>query len=357
MPALQHAQTVLVTGGAGFIGSALVRRLVHNTAYTVVNLDKLTYAGNVESLASVMHDPRHIFVEGDVCDAALVRDLLDRYQPIGIIHLAAETHVDRSIDGPELFFATNVGGTLTLLQESRRYWESSCARDPHFRFLQVSTDEVFGSLELGEARFQPDTPYAPTSPYAASKAAADHAVRAWAHTYGLPTIVTNCSNNYGPCQFPEKLIPLMILNGLEGKPLPVYGRGDNVRDWLFVEDHVDALLAVLERGRPGRTYLIGGDAERDNLAVVRSICNLLDEHRGTTGAEELITFVADRRGHDQRYAIDASRTHHELGWAPRHDFASGLRQTVAWYIANAGWCDRVTSGAYRRQRLGLGSAT
>lgn len=345
---------ILVTGGAGFIGSVLVRRLLATTAYHVVCLDKLTYAGNLESLADVLHHPRLHFVHGDIGDAALVRGLLERHEPVGIVHLAAETHVDRSIDGPVPFVETNVNGTLTLLEESRRYWERASARGGAFRFLHVSTDEVFGSLALDDPKSTADSPYRPTSPYAASKAAADHLVRAWGRTYGLPVIVTNCSNNYGPYQFPEKLIPLMILNALEGKPLPVYGRGENVRDWLFVEDHVEALGRIFDRGAVGQTYLIGGNAERDNLTVVRSICDLVDEHRGTSGARELITFVPDRPGHDLRYAIDARWTCDTLGWQPRHAFLDGLRTTVRWYAAHREWGQRVLSGAYRRERLGLG---
>ena len=346
--------TVLVTGGAGFIGSALVRHLVRATTYRVVTLDALTYAGNLESLAPVLEHPQHHFVHGDIGDAALVRELLERHQPVGIIHLAAESHVDRSIDGPAPFVTTNVQGTLTLLEESRRYWEWCKNAGAVFRFVHVSTDEVFGSLSDTDPPFTPTAPFAPTSPYAASKAAAEHLVRAWGHTYGLPVIVTNCSNNYGPYQFPEKLIPLMILNAIEGKVLPVYGRGQNVRDWLYVEDHVEALVAAFERGRPGGTYLIGARAERDNLSVVRAICDLVDEYRGTTGTRDLITFVADRPGHDLRYAIDADGTRSELGWTPRIAFDHGLRDTVVWYLEHREWWQRVLSGAYRRERLGLG---
>ena len=346
--------TVLVTGGAGFIGSALVRHLVRATTYRVVTLDALTYAGNLESLAPVLEHPQHHFVHGDIGDAALVRELLERHQPVGIIHLAAESHVDRSIDGPAPFVTTNVQGTLTLLEESRRYWERCKNAGAVFRFVHVSTDEVFGSLSDTDPPFTPTAPFAPTSPYAAGKAAAEHLVRAWGHTYGLPVIVTNCSNNYGPYQFPEKLIPLMILNAIEGKVLPVYGRGQNVRDWLYVEDHVEALVAAFERGRPGGTYLIGARAERDNLSVVRAICDLVDEYRGTTGTRDLITFVADRPGHDLRYAIDADGTRSELGWTPRIAFDHGLRDTVVWYLEHREWWQRVLSGAYRRERLGLG---
>ncbi|WP_434479693.1 dTDP-glucose 4,6-dehydratase [Gemmatimonas sp.] len=349
-----QAATLLVTGSAGFIGSALVRHLVRTTAYHVVSLDALTYAGNLDSLTSVLDHPQHQFVHGDIGDAALVRELLERYQPVGLIHLAAESHVDRSIDAPALFLATNVHGTLTLLEESRRHWQRRRVAGGSFRFVHVSTDEVFGSLGAVDPPCTTATPYAPSSPYAASKAAADHLVRAWGHTYGLPVIVTTCSNNYGPYQFPEKLIPLMILNAIEGKPLPVYGKGANVRDWLFVEDHVAALVAAFERGRPGATYLIGARAERDNLSVVRSICDLVDAYRGTSGTRDLITFVADRPGHDLRYAIDANGTQRELGWTPRVEFERGLRDTVRWYIKHRAWWQRVLSGAYRGERLGLG---
>jgi dTDP-glucose 4,6-dehydratase len=347
---------ILVTGGAGFIGSALVRKILRDTDRTVVNIDKLTYAGNLDSLAEVADHPRHVFEHADICDAAAVRALLARHEPAGVVHLAAESHVDRSIDAPAAFVQTNVVGTFTLLEEALRYW-ASLAGPPRdrFRFVHVSTDEVFGSLGA-TGKFSEETPYKPNSPYAASKAAADHLARAWHHTYGLPVLTTNCSNNYGPCQFPEKLIPLIIQTARAGKPLPVYGRGDNVRDWLYVEDHVDALLLVLERGRPGETYNVGGHGERTNLEVVRAICAVLDEvaPRASPHAA-LIRFVPDRPGHDHRYAIDAGKITRELGWRPRETFDSGLRKTVEWYLANQAWCERVQSGAYRGERLGLGT--
>jgi dTDP-glucose 4,6-dehydratase len=348
-----------VTGGAGFIGSAVVRRLIETTDATVINIDKLTYAGNLESIGSASESPRYKFEKVDVCDALEVRRVFREHQPSAVLHLAAESHVDRSIDGPALFIATNVLGTFTLLQETRRYLDGFRGDDEeHFRFIHVSTDEVFGSLG-NDGSFDEDTPYRPNSPYSASKAASDHLARAWAHTYGLPVIVTNCSNNYGPYQFPEKLIPLMILNALEGKPLPVYAKGENVRDWLYVDDHADALLRVLERGRAGQTYLIGGGNEKRNIDVVRTICALLDElcpERAFGTREKLITFVTDRPGHDHRYAIDASRTRRQLNWSPAESFESGLRKTVQWYLENRGWWERVRSGAYRGERLGLSTS-
>jgi dTDP-glucose 4,6-dehydratase len=356
---MNRRKVILVTGGAGFIGSALVRRLIATTDATVVNVDKLTYAGNLDSVASVSASPRYRFEKVDVCDVMELRRVFAEYRPSAAIHLAAESHVDRSIDGPAEFIRTNVLGTFTLLQEARRHWQTLPRDDADdFRLVHVSTDEVFGSLPE-HGRFDETTPYRPNSPYSASKAGADHLVRAWTHTYGLPVIVTNCSNNYGPYQFPEKLIPLMILNGLEGKPLPVYGIGENVRDWLYVDDHADALMRVLERGRPGSTYLIGGDSEKRNIDVVRMICALLDElcPDGAMGTrEKLITFVTDRPGHDQRYAIDASGTRRELGWTPSETLESGLRKTVAWYLENRGWWERVRSGAYRGERLGLSTS-
>jgi len=351
--------TLLVTGGAGFIGSALVRKVVRETAHVVVNVDTLTYAGSLESLGDARAHPRHHFARVDVRDAAALRALFERHAPDAVIHLAAESHVDRSIDAPADFVQTNVVGTFTLLQEARRYWSGLPPdRREAFRFLHVSTDEVYGSL--GPAGlFTEESPYRPGSPYAASKAASDHLARAWRHTYGLPVIVTNCSNNYGPYQFPEKLIPLTIQNALAGKPLPVYGRGENVRDWLYVDDHVEALLAVLERGRPGETYNAGGGAERRNIDVVRAVCALVDELAPDAALQprsRSITFVADRPGHDLRYAIDASKVERETGWRPRETFASGLRRTVEWYLANQEWCERVQAGAYRGERLGLAAA-
>jgi dTDP-glucose 4,6-dehydratase len=345
---------ILVTGGAGFIGSALTRRLVR-AGRPVVVMDTLTYAGNLESLREVSGLDGFAFEQVDIRNADAVARVFRRHRPSAVVHLAAESHVDRSIDGPAEFVATNVVGTFVLLNETRRYIaEVAPARPASFRFVHVSTDEVFGSL--GEAgRFDEATPYDPRSPYSATKAGADHLARAWHHTYGVPVVVTNCSNNYGPYQFPEKLIPLAILNALEGRPVPVYGTGQNVRDWLYVEDHVDALLAVLERGRPGETYLIGGDGERRNLDVARAVCRLVDELATPLAAprESLIELVADRPGHDFRYAIDASKLRDELDWAPRHTFEEGLRETVRWYLENPEWCERVQSGAYRRERLGL----
>jgi dTDP-glucose 4,6-dehydratase len=349
-------KTILVTGGAGFIGGCLVRQLVAQRDVRVVNLDKLTYAGNLDSLAGVMADPRHVFVQGDVADAALVADLLQRHRPEAVVHLAAESHVDRSIDGPAAFVQTNVVGTFALLEAARAYWGGLPeAERSRFRFLHVSTDEVYGSLGR-DGKFSETTPYAPSSPYSASKAAADHLVRAYHHTYGLPALITNCSNNYGPYQFPEKLIPVVILNAIEGKPLPVYGDGQNVRDWLYVEDHCRALRLVLERGVPGQTYNVGGDCEQTNLHVVRTICEIVDRlcpHACGAPRSRLITFVSDRPGHDRRYAIDATKIRHELGWQPMQTFASGLEQTVRWYLDNADWARRVTTGVYRRERLGL----
>lgn len=350
------AKKFLVTGGAGFIGSAVVRCLISETSHRVLVVDKLTYAGNLESLASIASDPRYTFVRGDVADSTLMREVLERFQPDVIMHLAAESHVDRSIDGPAAFVQTNVVGTFALLQESLRYWRGLLsARKDDFRFHHISTDEVFGSL--GEAGFfREDTPYQPNSPYSASKAASDHFVRAWHHTYGLPTIVTNCSNNYGPYHFPEKLIPLMILNALEGKPLPVYGRGENVRDWLYVDDHARALILVAEKGRVGESYNIGGWNERKNIEVVRAICHLVDEMAPDVAVgprEDLITYVADRPGHDLRYAIDATKIERDLGWRPAETFETGLRKTVEWYLGHRAWWERVRSGVYRGERLGV----
>jgi dTDP-glucose 4,6-dehydratase len=349
--------TVLVTGGAGFIGSALVRKLVRETGHAVVNVDKLTYAGNLESLPDVASSPRYAFERVDVADAAAVRRVFAEYAPDGVIHLAAESHVDRSIDGPAAFVETNVVGTFTLLDEALRYARARRGGAADFRFLHVSTDEVYGSLGA-DGRFTESTPYAPNSPYSATKAASDHLVRAWHHTYGLHAVTTNCSNNYGPYQFPEKLIPLMIQRALAGQPLPVYGRGENVRDWLYVDDHADALVAAFERGRPGETYNVGGHNEVRNIDVVHRVCALLDELAPDPAGPyaRLVAFVADRPGHDARYAVDASKIQRELGWAPKETFDTGLRKTVAWYLANAAWRERVLSGAYRTERLGLAAA-
>ena len=345
---------MMVTGGAGFIGSALVRTLVAEGDVRVVNVDKLTYAGNLESLGDAAEADHHVFVHADICDRAAITNVFATYKPAAVVHLAAESHVDRSIDDAGAFIRTNVVGTSVLLEEALRQWRSAGRGDPAFRFLHVSTDEVFGSLGATGA-FTETTPYAPNSPYAASKAAADHLVRAWHHTHGLPTLITNCSNNYGPYQFPEKLIPLMILNALQGRPLPVYGQGVNVRDWLHVDDHVRALRTVLERGTPGETYNVGGNGERRNLDVVEQVCDTVAGIQGRSAADlrKLITFVEDRPGHDLRYAIDASKIQRELGWRPKETFESGLKGTVSWYASNRRWCERVQSGAYRGERLGL----
>ncbi len=351
------ARTILVTGGAGFIGSSLVRQLVTDEPDTrVVVLDKLTYAGNLDSLESVRDRENFAFVQGDICDGPLVADLLERERPDAIMNLAAESHVDRSIDEPATFVETNVRGTFLMLEAARRYWGELPAGDSEaFRFLHVSTDEVYGSLGPTGA-FTESTPYAPNSPYSASKASSDHFVRAYHHTFGLPVLITNCSNNYGPCQFPEKLLPLMILNAVEGKPLPVYGDGGNVRDWLYVEDHCHALRAVLESGAPGGVYNIGGNCERTNLYVVKAICATVDRLRPDLAhgpCDGLITFVKDRPGHDRRYAIDASKIRRDLGWEPSESFETGLERTVQWYLDNTRWVERVTSGVYRRERLGV----
>jgi dTDP-glucose 4,6-dehydratase len=346
----------LLTGGAGFIGSAVVRRLIRDTAHQVLVVDKLTYAGNLDSLAPVAGSDRYGFEQADIADAGRMRAILSRFQPDVIMHLAAESHVDRSIDGPGAFVQTNVVGTFTLLQAALAYWRGLTGeRRDAFRFHHISTDEVFGTLGP-DGFFHEAYPYQPNSPYSASKAASDHFVRAWHHTYGLPTLVTNCSNNYGPYHYPEKLIPLVILNALEGKPLPVYGRGENVRDWLYVEDHAEALLRVAEAGKVGENYNIGGWNERSNIDVVRAICALMDEMapNGAIGPREgLITYVTDRPGHDLRYAIDAGKIERELGWRPAETFETGLRKTVAWYLDNQAWWQRVRSGVYRGERLGV----
>ena len=342
---------LLVTGGAGFIGSNFVLSALATTGEPIVNLDKLTYAGNVRNLEALAADSRHTFVKGDVCDRALVRELLARHRPRAIVHFAAESHVDRSIRAPGEFVQTNIVGTFSLLEEARSFHEGlPDAGKRSFRFLQISTDEVYGSLAGSDAAFTEITAYAPNSPYAASKAAADHFARAYWHTYGLPVITTNCSNNYGPYQFPEKLIPLMIHNALAGKPLPVYGDGQNVRDWLYVLDHCAALRAILAQGRPGETYNIGGECETRNLDVVHMICALLEEAKPRTSGRyaDLITFVADRPGHDRRYAVNCSKVSDELAWRPRESFESGLRNTVRWYLEHEQWVADVTSGAYRK---------
>ena len=331
---------ILVTGGAGFIGSALVRHLIANTDHEVLNLDKLTYAGSLSTVEAVAENPRHRFVRGDICDADMIAELFEEFRPDIVTHLAAESHVDRSIDDPDAFIRTNLVGTYTLRAQVRAWWRTQPdAARASFRFHHISTDEVYGSLG-DESRFTEDTPYDPRSPYSASKAGSDHLVSAWGHTYGLPVLITNCSNNYGPYHFPEKLIPLTIAKALGGEALPVYGAGANVRDWLHVEDHVRALEAVFERGAPGRTYNVGGDAERRNIDVVETICATLDRRRPRADGRayrEQIAFVADRPGHDLRYAIDASRIREELGWAPRETFESGIERTIAWYLANEDW--------------------
>ncbi len=349
---------ILVTGGAGFIGSALIRHLIQSTEHDVLNLDKLTYAGNLESLAPVDDNPRYRFVQADIADSPVVAQTLAEFQPDAIMHLAAESHVDRSIDGPAAFIQTNIVGTYSLLESTRAYWLGlSAERKAAFRFHHISTDEVYGDLHGVDDLFTETTPYAPSSPYSASKAASDHLVRAWQRTYGLPVLITNCSNNYGPYHFPEKLIPLMILNALAGKPLPVYGNGQQVRDWLYVEDHARALLKVVSEGQVGETYNIGGHNEQKNLDVVRAICALLEElapqkPAGIARYEDLITYVQDRPGHDLRYAIDAGKIERELGWVPQETFETGLRKTVQWYLDNLDWCRRVQDGSYQGQRLG-----
>lgn len=347
---MRTSNSILVTGGAGFIGSNFVLCWLGTAGSPVVNLDLLTYAGNPGSLASVETDDRHRLVRGDICDREVVGALLREHRPRAVVHFAAESHVDRSITGPDEFVRTNVVGTFTLVEQARAYWMGLDEADKQsFRFLHVSTDEVYGTLSPEDPAFCETTAYAPNSPYAASKAASDHLVRAYHHTYGLPVLTTNCSNNYGPFQFPEKLIPLMILNALEGKPLPVYGDGANVRDWLFVEDHCSAIRAVLERGRVGETYNVGGNSERKNIDVVTTICDLVDEMRPDAkigSRRKLITYVKDRPGHDRRYAIDATKLAREIGWEPAERFESGLRRTVRWYLENPAWVENVRSGAY-----------
>ena len=353
---------ILVTGGAGFIGSAVIRHIIANTQDSVVNLDKLTYAGNLESLLEVSGNPRYAFEQVDICNHEALDRVLNEHQPDAIMHLAAESHVDRSIDGPAEFIQTNIVGSYTLLEAARAYWNKlDEAAKQAFRFHHISTDEVYGDLphpsdtqDAAQHLFTETTSYAPSSPYSASKASSDHLVRAWLRTYGFPILITNCSNNYGPYHFPEKLIPLVILNALEGKPLPIYGKGDQIRDWLYVEDHARALYTVATQGKVGETYNIGGHNELQNLEVVHTICKILDELVPTTSRyESLITYVADRPGHDRRYAIDASKIEQELGWKPQETFESGIRKTVQWYLDNQQWCQRVQDGSYQRERLGV----
>ena len=348
---------ILVTGGAGFIGSAVIRHIIENTHHHVLNVDKLTYAGNLESLRSIEKSERYKFSQTDICDQVVLERIFHEFQPDSVMHLAAESHVDRSIDGPAAFIQTNIVGTYSLLEAARKYWLSlTLTAKEAFRFHHISTDEVYGDLEGTTDLFTETTPYTPSSPYSASKASSDHLVRAWQRTYGLPTIVTNCSNNYGPYHFPEKLIPLVILNALDMKPLPIYGKGNQIRDWLFVEDHARALYQVVTEGIVGETYNIGGHNEKQNIEVVKTICKILDELKPqSTGQkyETLITFVKDRPGHDLRYAIDAAKIEKELGWTPQETFETGIRKTVAWYLNNLDWCRRVQDGSYQRERLGV----
>jgi dTDP-glucose 4,6-dehydratase len=358
---LNHSMKILITGGAGFIGSAVIRHVINNTEDRVINVDKLTYAGNLDSLDDVSDNEKYKFEKVDICDRAELERVFSTYEPDAVMHLAAESHVDRSIDGPAEFIGTNIVGTYTLLETSRQYWQNLTEnRKSDFRFHHVSTDEVYGDLENTDELFTETTPYSPNSPYSASKASSDHLVRSWYRTYGLPIIITNCSNNYGPYHFPEKLIPLMILNALNGKALPVYGNGLQIRDWLYVEDHARALYLVLKKGVVNETYNIGGHNEKANIDVVKLLCDLLEElvvqkPSGIMSYHDLITFVEDRPGHDTRYAIDASKIYKELGWKPQETFESGLKKTVEWYINNKTWWSRILDGRYRGERLGLGN--
>lgn len=350
---------IFVTGGAGFIGSAVIRHIINNTNDSVINIDKLTYAGNLESLISISESPNYTFIQADICDSEKINQLFAEYQPDAVMHLAAESHVDRSIDGPSEFIQTNIIGTYTLLEAARHYWNQlSTDKKSAFRFHHISTDEVYGDLESTTDLFTETTPYAPSSPYSASKASSDHLVRAWQRTYDLPTIVTNCSNNYGPFHYPEKLIPLIILNALEGKPLPVYGNGQQIRDWLYVEDHARALYKVVTEGKISETYNIGGHNEKANIDVVKTICSILEElapnkPNGINNYSDLITYVTDRPGHDLRYAIDATKIKNELNWVPEETFETGLRKTVEWYLNNTEWVESVQNNKYNRERLGV----
>ena len=356
---MRNKKTILITGGAGFIGSALIRHIIKNTQHTVVNVDKLTYSGNLQSLESIEASKNYIFEQVDICDENELLRVYRKNQPDIVMHLAAESHVDRSIDSPGDFIQTNIVGTFTLLEQARTYWSGlDNDKKDSFRFHHVSTDEVYGDLEDTDGLFTEETSYAPSSPYSATKASSDHLVRSWQHTFGLPTLITNCSNNYGPYQFPEKLIPLIILNALEGKDLPIYGDGKQIRDWLYVEDHAKALLHVALRGEIGETYNIGGHNEMQNIEVVETVCSILDElvpckHNNITKYEELITYVIDRAGHDARYAIDATKIANELGWTPDETFTTGIKKTVHWYLDNNIWCDRVKGGTYQGERLGV----
>lgn len=342
---------IIVTGGAGFIGSAVIRELINNSEHEVLNIDKLTYAGNLESLKEIADSKRYSFLQADICDGQAMEKAFASFKPEVLMHLAAESHVDRSIDGPAQFIQTNIFGTYNLLETARHYWNNN----RNFKFHHISTDEVYGDLELGDSLFREDTPYNPSSPYSASKASSDHLVRAWYRTYGMPTVITNCSNNYGPYHFPEKLIPLVILNALDGRELPIYGKGEQIRDWLYVEDHARALITVAIEGKPGETYNIGGHNEKQNIEVVKTICSILDELQPKTDQTKYadqIKFVADRPGHDMRYAIDASKIEKELGWIPQETFETGLKKTVQWYLNNKWWWEPLRE-KYQRQRLGL----
>ncbi len=356
---MPNYKKLLITGGAGFIGSAIIRHIINNTDHHVVNVDKLTYAGNLESLTSIEDNERYVFEQVDICDASEIRRVFNEYQPDIVMHLAAESHVDRSIDGPGEFIQTNIVGTYVLLEEARDYWSNiDDNKKETFRFHHVSTDEVYGDLEGMDDLFTEDTPYAPSSPYSAAKASSDHLVRAWQRTFKFPTLITNCSNNYGPYQFPEKLIPLIILNALEGKDLPIYGDGKQIRDWLYVDDHARALLHVALTGEIGETYNIGGHNEMQNIDVVKTVCSILDELipselDGIGNYKELITYVTDRAGHDVRYAIDASKIADELEWVPDETFESGIKKTIRWYLDNMTWCQHVQDGSYMRERLGV----